>query len=339
MEKLKATFLRFANNEAKGKSPLYEYWCRRIITHEPLLNVIMHIPQTQPKPNLFFSAVQYLAVQSETALKQVFDNPKDANLEQSFQLLIAFCTEYQIELIQLFQTKLVQTNEVQRASYLYPLLSEIAAEVEKPLTIIEIGTSAGLLLNVDHYHYNIQQSETITFGDEISPLTLYAKNLGDPIVITQKPIIHNRIGIDLNIIDVNDEEQYLWLQSLIWPELIDRKLNLERARPIHEQCEKQLLTGDFTALLPKLLANEAYKATQIVIFHIHVANQFPSQLKHDLLELLQYLSKQHSIYHIYNNIYDADLHVDFINQGQTISKKTLHQTDGHGNYFYWKQGL
>lgn len=144
-------------------------------------------------------------MQKETPLKQVFDKPQDANLEQSFQLLIAFCAEYQQELLQLFQTKLVQTNEVQRASYLYPLLSEISAQAKKPLTLIEIGTSAYLLLNVDHYHYSIHQGETITLGDQTSPLTLQAKNLGEPIVFTQKPIIQNRIGIDLNIINLHDE--------------------------------------------------------------------------------------------------------------------------------------
>ncbi|MEK4699416.1 DUF2332 domain-containing protein [Solibacillus sp. FSL R7-0668] len=339
MEKIIATFLRFAEQEAQGKSPIYAYWCRQIVTNEPLLNLISHIPPTQPKPNLFFASVQHLAMQKETPLKQVFDKPQDANLEQSFQLLIAFCAEYQQELLQLFQTKLVQTNEVQRASYLYPLLSEISAQAKKPLTLIEIGTSAGLLLNVDHYHYSIHQGETITLGDQTSPLTLQAKNLGEPIVFTQKPIIQNRIGIDLNIINLHDEAQYQWLQSLIWPELIERKVNLAIARRIHQQCEKQLLTGDFTALLPKLLVDEAYKATQIVIFHTHVANQFPTQLKADLLELLAQMSNQHSIYHIYNNIYDADLHVDFINQGVTQSKKTLQQTDGHGKYFYWKHGL
>ncbi|WP_341323243.1 DUF2332 domain-containing protein [Solibacillus sp. FSL H8-0523] len=337
MEKLIATFQRFAEMEAHGRSPLYEYWCQRIINHEPLLNLITHIPQTQPKPNLFFASVQYLALQKETPLKQVFEHPQEANLEQSFPLLIAFCTEFQHELIQLFQTKLVQTNEVQRASYLYPLFSEIAVETKKPLTLIEIGTSAGLLLNVDHYHYQIKQQELISFGDETSPLTLVAENFGDPIPFLEKPVILNRIGIDLNIIDVNNEEQYEWIQSLIWPELKERKMNLNQARYIHAKCEKQLLTGDFTALLPTLFANEAYKETQIIIFHTHVANQFPAQLKTDLLELLERLSNEHGIYHIYNNLYDPDLHVDLIEHGVTTEKKTLQHTDGHGNYFYWKQ--
>ena len=35
------------------------------------------------------------------------------------------CSEYEEALIQLFHTRLVQTNEVNRASYLYPLFDEI----------------------------------------------------------------------------------------------------------------------------------------------------------------------------------------------------------------------
>ena len=336
MEKLIVAFQRFAHDEAEGKSPLYEYWCNKIISHEPLLNLIKNIPISQPKPNLFFASVQYLSMKNPCLLAAVFKEPEHVDFEKSFQLLVQFCMEHQQALIELFQTKLVQTNEVQRASYLYPIFSEIAAAVNKPLTLIEIGTSAGLLLNLDYYHYEINQNPSITFGNANSPLTLRAENLGQPLLKLQKPLIHMRIGIDLNIIDLEDEEQYQWLNCLIWPELKHRKTNLEIARQIHRQCPKKLLAGDFREILPNVLKNEMSKESQIVIFHTHVANQFSNELKDDLMQLLNELSTEQSIYHVYNNMYDANLHVDLIENHNTTSTRTLKNTDGHGNYFYWE---
>ena len=305
------------------------------MTNEQLLNLIMHIPETQPKPNLFFGSVQYLSAQKETPLKRVFENPYKVNLAESFQLLISFCTQHSDELLQLFQTKSVQTNEVQRASYLYPIFSEIAEEAKLPLSLFEIGTSAGLLLNLDGYRYEIEQEPPISFGNENSPLTLFAKNYGTPITSVKSLNILHRIGIDLNIIDLQDSDEFLWLNSLIWPEQIIRKENLEKAIAIHRQYSKLLLTGDFRNLIPPLFETHGLKNSQIIIFHTHVANQFPATLKSELLALLQQLSHIQSIYHIYNNMYDKDLHVDFIDGGITKNVKILENTDGHGKFFRW----
>lgn len=335
MENLIAAFQRFSSHEAKNNSPLYEYWCNRVIENEKLLNLIMHIPETQPKPNLFFGAVQYLSAQKETPMKQIFENPFEVDLEESFQLLTRFCTQHVEELMQLFQTKFVQTNEVQRASYLYPIFSEISVEANQPLTLIEIGTSAGLLLNLDGYHYEINQVSPITFGNKNSPLTLIARNDGIPITSTKNLDISNRIGIDLNIINLQNSDEYLWLKSLIWPEQIKRKENLEKARTVHGQYQKLLLTGDFRELIPSLFDTHKFKDSQIIIFHTHAANQFSAKLKTELLTMLQQLSHIQSIFHVYNNMLDADLHVDFITGGEIQTVKILKHTDGHGKSFSW----
>lgn len=239
------------------------------MTNEQLLNLIMHIPETQPKPNLFFGSVQYLSVQKETPLKRIFESPFEVDLEASFQLLIDFCLTHSDELLQLFHTKSVQTNEVQRASYLFPIFSEIAEEVELPLTLLEIGTSAGLLLNLDGYRYEIEQEPPIAFGNENSPLTLFAKNYGTSITSVKNLDILYRIGIDLNIIDLQDSEEYLWLKSLIWPEQIIRKENLEKARAIHRQYSKLLLTGDFREVIPLYLIIMNLKVARL-LFSTHM---------------------------------------------------------------------
>ena len=123
MEKLKKSFLRFAQMEARGKSALYESWCLQLIGDEQLLNLATNIPVDQPKPNLFFASVQYLSYKKHDPLIRFFQETPSIDFEASFFQLKRFCRSYERELIELFQIKLVQTNEVNRASYLYPIFS------------------------------------------------------------------------------------------------------------------------------------------------------------------------------------------------------------------------
>lgn len=51
--------------------------------------------------------------------------------------------------------------------------------------------------------------------------------------------------------------------------------------------------------------------------------------------MLQQLSHIQSIYHIYNNMDDADLHVDYIAGGVIQTVKSLKDTDGHVKFFSW----
>ncbi|WP_139994130.1 DUF2332 domain-containing protein [Kurthia sp. Dielmo] len=212
----------------------------------------------------------------------------------------------------------------------------VAAKSLKPLTIIEIGTSAGLLLNLEHFHYHIEQQPPIQFGQFNSPLKIYAKNLGNPLSTLPPLSIASRIGIDLSIVDTQDEEQALWLECLIWPELTQRKENLKTAIQLNRHVKSQLIEGDFRPLLPLLLKKAQQENTQIIIFHTHVANQFPPALKEELLHLLQTNSMEQPLYHVYNNLFDTHLHVDSIYQGEIVSEKILREIDGHGEYYVWR---
>ena len=313
----------------------YRIWCQQIVQDEELLNLILHIPATQPKPNLFFASVHYLALKAKQPISHCFLHPEEIDLKASFQLLKTFCKDFENELLLLFNTKKVQTNEVQRAAYLYPIFYEIYQQANKPLTLIEIGTSAGLLLNVDLYEYKIQQAEKVVrFGTEGSPLQICATNYGDSLGAVGSIAIKNRLGIDLNIIDLDKEEDYNWLHCLIWPEQKTRKENLAKAREIHLNCEKSLVAGDFRKLIPNYVS-KLHDETQIVLFHTHVANQFPLELKEALLTMVNQLSRHVPIYHVYNNMDDPNLHVDLVNLNETQNLKEFINTDGHGKYFYW----
>ena len=337
MERLAKTFLRFSELEAQKSSPLYAYWSKQIAEDRVLLELISYIPASQPKPNLFFASVQYLANKGNHPLKAYYSNFDQSQeyLDASFNSLKEFVGLYKNDLIACFQTKLVQTNELNRSSYLYPIFSEIAQETGKPLTLIEIGTSAGLLLNLDHYQYEIREKEqTLKFGDTDSNVVVYAENLGKSLTKVSPFIVRDRIGIDLNIVDLNQEEEYEWMQALIWPEQQERKEMFRRVSQFNKNIPKTLHTGDFLEFIPTFIEN-INNETQIVLFHTHVANQFNESLKQNLLTMIETISEQYPLYHVYNNLFDANLHVDFVSRTITTQKKLITDYDGHGKYYRW----
>ncbi len=58
------------------------------------------------------------------------------------------------------------------------------------------------------------------------------------------PKVIRKIGVDLHIIDICDDDEALWLQALIWPEHRERAQLLRHATTITQQHPPQLLSGD-----------------------------------------------------------------------------------------------
>lgn len=335
MSNLAMIFTHFAENEAKDSSPLYEYWSLQIAQDTELLNLMQWMPQNQPKPNLFFAAVQYLVVETQHQLAQFYKNVKRSEFEQSFFYLKDFCQQYKESLQTIFQTKLVQTNELNRASYLYPLFAEIQTQQQKPISLIEIGTSAGLLLNLDQYHYEMEEGATTqVYGNSRSNVHIHAKNTGKSIGALSSLKIDQRVGIDLNIVDLQKDEDFRWMQALIWPEHQLRKQQVENVRALNYEVPKTLLEGDFLTLIPSILKGQG-EITQFVIFHTHVANQFSAELKQKLMQMLSEVSYNQPIYHVYNNMFDGHVHVDLVRNGHTEEIKQLQNVDNHGKSFEW----
>lgn len=338
MDLYQRSFIRFAEAEAQNSSPLYYYLSKQIVEDEELMEIVRKIPITQPKPNLFFGAMHYLICKSTDPLTAYYpsctDNPCPAL--QSFPTFKKFALEHKQQLLALFHTRLVQTNEVNRCAFLYPLFFEIAKKKNRSLTLIEIGTSAGLLLTPDLYNYEIENGEvTIFIEQQKNAPILCSTNKGESLPeMAGSFSIDRRIGIDLNVIDLEKRDDVEWMLALIWPEHHVRRERFKKAAAITGKTDKELYQGDLLEILPNVFSKLSQN-TEIIVFHTHVANQFPEKLKAQFEQLLLELSKERSFYHIYNNMYDENLHQDFLENGNVKQEKSMPRGDGHGNVFYW----
>jgi hypothetical protein len=83
------------------------------------------------------------------------------------------------------------------------------------------------------------------------------------------PEIAWRAGLDLNPLDVRDDEDVRWLESLIWPEQAERFDVQRRAVLLARADPPRIVRGDLLRDLPALAAEAPDEAT-LVVFHTAV---------------------------------------------------------------------
>ncbi|MBS2968286.1 DUF2332 domain-containing protein [Metabacillus sp. KIGAM252] len=325
-------FLNFSANECKGSSRLYEILSKEMAQDRELLELSLKARAGQPLPNLFFGAVHYLLLKgTDNRLSEIYQN--SVNEESWFPAFKEFCQEHKDEIVFLLKTKLVQTNEVRRCAYLFPVFQYIYELTNKPLALLEIGTSAGLQLLWDQYAYSYGTEDV--YGNPSSDFQIQSEWIGnkEPPLKKYVPPVSVRMGFDLNIVDVKDQEEYLWMKALIWPEHKERLAMFERAASLAGSQPVQFFEGDGTALLAS--AAEAVPADSVIcVFHTHVANQMPDEAIERLLSSIQEIGRRRDVFHLYNNIEDRLLHLDYRLEGKAYTE-TIAETDGHGRWFKW----
>lgn len=329
-------FKVFASRECKGSSNLYEHLSVNIADDDELLRIAAHSRHGQPIPNLFLGAVHYLLLKGKNhELKEYYGSivkaPRDS--ATAFTYFRDFCLWHKNEIIPILKNKLVQTNEVRRCAYLYPSFCYIYEKTKRPLAVIEIGTSAGLQLLWDKYCYSYNTDRV--YGDVHSELEIISEIRGErsPFLLKQSPPVTSRIGIDLHVNDLKDPEDYLWLKSLIWPEHNERITNFEKAVHCLKAQPLELIEGNGVKLITEI-ASKIPQEIVVCVFHTHVANQFPQEDKCELIERIQKLGETRDVFHLYNNMWDLHLHLDYYLDGEA-HKLTLAETDGHGRWFQW----
>ncbi|KIL51396.1 hypothetical protein KP77_09080 [Jeotgalibacillus alimentarius] len=329
-------FKQFANEQCEGSSPLYKALSLRISQDEEVLGVCLDANEGQPVPNLLFGAVQYMLMKEPHHVLRAFYPSLTERAEtgqDAFPAFKEFVLTHHEPIRELLKTRRVQTNEVRRCAYLYPVFASLFQEVKKPLSLIEIGTSAGLQLLWDQYGYAYNGQ---TYSNQNAELVLSSevKSGRLPLLPENMPPVAERVGVDLNVSDLTDEDDRLWLKALIWPEHHERRSNFDRASMVVRENPLRLIEGNGVSLLPDL-AEKMNRDSLLCIFHTHVANQMPAHVREDLMEKVEALGEQRDTAHIFNNITDGKLRIDLFVNGRRTSQ-VIGETDGHGRWFEWR---
>jgi hypothetical protein len=278
----------FIDREVRSSSPLYTELCQYVSDDLAaggyFVEVLGRAPLRQRIPNLFFAAVH----------RVLFDHPDeplaeyyaslggtrlpDENLPKAF---LEFVTAHRAEIDPLLATGETQTNEVLRGAQLLPAFGWVQATTRRPLGLIEIGPSAGLLLHTDRYDYRYEFADgTVLDGGEASadgvpPLRCPIHGSCTPQQLApfvSKPLrVSSRVGLDLNPLSPTDPEACAWLRALVWPEHHERRARLDAALEHAARRPVRLRKGDAVRILADAVDSVADNAIPCVF----VSNSLP----------------------------------------------------------------
>jgi hypothetical protein len=251
---LSERYIRFADNEARGRSVLYEALARGVASDADVIDFLAALPTAKQQPNLLFAAVRSLE-----------GTPKDF---EDFKRRLFGCAH---AVRSLMLARSAQTNEPARCAALLPVL----AQLPQPLALIEVGASAGLCLLPDFYGYDfgfgVIRPEV---GDGAFPVFNCTTSPETPIP-AKLPRIVWRAGLDLNPLDAADPEQSSWLETLVWPERTERLDGLRGALRVAAIQKPRVVEGSLTGNALASLCREAPTDATLVVFHTAVLAYVP----------------------------------------------------------------
>lgn len=166
-----------------------------------------------------------------------------------------------------------QTNEVGRCGALTPGFLAIAARTGKPLSLLEIGASAGLNLRWDRYRYRFGDA---TWGATGSPVRLAPEWSGSLPPLDASIEIVARAGCDLAPIDVSDRVARLRLRAYVWADQTERRARLDAAIGLALLDPVPIQQSDAAAWLHEALPAALGPDHVTVVYHSVVWHYLPA---------------------------------------------------------------
>jgi hypothetical protein len=195
-----------------------------IAQEDALLQLAAAIPPDRLPPLLLAAVLEYLAAAEPDAPiarhYPVPGGPQPPHDPGFGAELAAFAAERRERVAVLCGLHRYQMNEVGRCVDVLPVLGMIAAE-GRPLALVDLGTGAGLGLHLDRYHYSYRgpDGSARTVGDPAAPVRLACVvRAGEPPVPSSMPVLADRVGVDVEPLDLADPATLAWLAACVPPE-------------------------------------------------------------------------------------------------------------------------
>ncbi|MBT9493932.1 MAG: DUF2332 domain-containing protein [Paucibacter sp.] len=297
-----AVYRRFAATECPH-DPLYVAICQAVADSPELLALMRHAPATQAKPNLLLAALhERVLAGAKHPLTDYFPSTAGERMPdaQLPELLLDFARSQSAELRMHLQSRSTQTNEIGRCAVLWPALQHIAHLTgRQDLALFDLGSSAGLNLGVDAYHYRYLQGEAcFSLGADAQPErpTIDCRWLGEaapPAASAWR--LAQRLGADPCPVDVHDPHATRWLAACVWPHDQVRAQRLQQALQMARSADYAVRRAtDCLDLLEEWLKTLPAQL-QPVLFNSWVLAYFEADALADLRQRLARLQREHGL--------------------------------------------
>jgi len=237
----------FAETECKGYSPLYEAIATACANSDDVMEYVSSLPSHAHQPNLLLAAMhERVLLGLEPELSALYSENQVRHVGAVFVEAVLKARD---RLRPILESRFTQTNEIGRIAIIAPALAETSNRSN--ITLIDVGTSAGLTLQLDHCF--IDYGSHGSLGPHDSKVRVKSEVLSGHLPRRSNPI-GRRVGIDRNILNPADEDDARWLLACVWPDTgrLDRTraaLELAASRP------SELIEGDALESLSDVLSS------------------------------------------------------------------------------------
>ena len=326
-------FRTFAEEASSHGCPLYAHLARCIIEDPDVLFNCSGNPKAAFAQHAFRCSPFSSASETGPPAWPILWKSDGISTEpgRSVSGISGFLLDSRTEIIPILQSRITQTNEVRRCAYLIPSFQWVYEKGGgQDLSLIDVGCSAGLHLLWDRYHYDYGSVQT---GNPDSTVQIDCELRGSlmPPIPEIFPSCAYRVGVDLHPIDLRDPQERLWLEALVFPDHVDRRILLNAA--IAEALPNPLpvVAGDATELLPRDV-DPGSAATSLCIYHCHAMCQLSEQDWKAFEEMLLAQSRNREIFWLLAEGYEVQLrHL----QNGEVRREKLAGKDGHGRWLEW----
>ena len=251
----------FADEQCRGYSPLYDRICRAVARDREVLELVQAAPPAAHMPTVLLGAVHYVLLAGlEHPLTEVYAGRSDAD---PAPLFLEVCRTHRDRVGALLATRHTQTNDCGRSAVIGPALTWLAARVDAPLALVDVGASAGLTLLCDRYR--MDYAEHGATGPADSPVVIRCRVLGgDPPVAAALPPLVARVGVDRDPVDLGDGDDARWLLACVWPDT-GRLERTAAAISLALDDLPSVIPGDANEVLPEVLAGLPPRAMATVL--------------------------------------------------------------------------
>lgn len=288
-----------ALSERKRQSePVYSALYQAISEDDDLFELSLEVPESQFSVRLLLSAVHYLLLKEPNQpLAAYFASiVRPARPPAGVaEALKRFCMSHRAALVDIVKSRALQTTNPDRAGALMLALHEVAKSSGEPLSLVEVGCSAGLLLLFDRYGYDFGEAgRTGDPGAEVVISTVRFTG-AVPSIPTRMPTIARRVGLDLSPVEVTDPDARAWLLGCSNADQIVIFDNLRRAIDLRARTPLETIKGDALVTLPAVLQEIV---GPVCVFHSRCLYQWPPQAQAALDDMLKHQSAARPLHRI-----------------------------------------
>lgn len=232
-----------------------------------------------------------------------------------------------------------QTNEIGRSVALFAGLITALAGDDRPVNLLEIGSSAGLNLMLDSFSYD---AGVWTWPGVADAPALAPDWTGGGPSVPSSIEISNRRGCDTNPIDVTDGAERQRLVSFVWADQLDRFERINKACDLVRPGSFRLDESDAAIWLRERLSESVPDGSLTVVQHSvmwqYLASSTQSEINATLDEFGAVASESRPIARV---TFEPSLEGDYSGHVLTVqrwpggSRTTLGHGQPHGSWFTW----